>query len=198
MPWLLNEDAALRELLKGLTVADERNPTRAVGVYYGLPDPEVREKKYPFLTIDLVGIGEDIERTMRGRILLPYVPEGVTAPSAGELLPADYPTPYRLDYQITSWCRFPQHDRQLLSSLLHGPLQHHFAQVPVDGDRTARRLDLTQVAKSDTLDSNGKRIFRNVFTVRMSAELFRTQVVAVQKALSVNFQPATDPDFSSI
>ena len=54
MPFLLNEEAALKSLLSGMTVADSGNQARPVGVFYGQPDKEIRQQSYPYLTIDLI------------------------------------------------------------------------------------------------------------------------------------------------
>ena len=60
MPFLLAEDAALKSLLSGMTVIDEKaggsSTPRAVQVWYGTPDIELRDQKFPFITIDLMDI----------------------------------------------------------------------------------------------------------------------------------------------
>lgn len=43
MPFILNEDEALKTALTGITVADDANPTRPVGVWFGQPDLETLE-----------------------------------------------------------------------------------------------------------------------------------------------------------
>ena len=77
MPFLLNEDAALKTLLTGITVADSGNDARPVGVFYGQPDKEIRQQSYPYITIDLVSVTEDVNRAHRGYVPLTYTPEGV-------------------------------------------------------------------------------------------------------------------------
>ncbi len=52
MPFILNEDKALKAALSGITVSDSGNPTRPVGVWFGQPDPEIRFQSYPYITID--------------------------------------------------------------------------------------------------------------------------------------------------
>jgi hypothetical protein len=143
--FLLAEDEALHTLLKGVTVSDERNPSRPVGVWFGMPDPEIREQKYPFLTIDLVGISPENDRALSG----PYVkrsldrPDGVPIPSATQEVVGELPpTPYTLEYQITTWARFPRHDRQILADLLGNALSHKFGDLPVHSDNSIRRLDI--------------------------------------------------------
>ena len=52
MSFLLSEDEALRNLLKDMTVTDQKSvteegPTRKVGVWFGQPDQEIRNQNYP-------------------------------------------------------------------------------------------------------------------------------------------------------
>jgi hypothetical protein len=186
--FLLAEDEALHTLLKGVTVSDERNPSRPVGVWFGMPDPEIREQKYPFLTIDLVGISPENDRALSG----PYVkrsldrPDGVPIPSATQEVVGELPpTPYTLEYQITTWARIPRHDRQILADLLGNALSHKFGDLPVHSDNSIRRLDIVGLNKRDIVDNNQRRLFRNVFTARVSSELFAWQVSLVERARNV-------------
>ena len=71
MTFLISEDEALRNLLKDMTVTDQKSasengPTRKVGVWFGQPDQEVRQQSYPYITIDMIDISEDFARAMRG------------------------------------------------------------------------------------------------------------------------------------
>ena len=46
MTFLLDEDEAIRDLLLGMTVTDQKaNTTRNVGVWFGQPDQELRDQK---------------------------------------------------------------------------------------------------------------------------------------------------------
>ena len=56
MPYIINEDKALKTLVSGITVSDSGNATRPVGVWFGQPDNEIRQQSYPYITIDLVGL----------------------------------------------------------------------------------------------------------------------------------------------
>lgn len=188
MTFLLAEDEALRQLLVGLTVSDERNSSRPVGVWFGMPDPEIREQKYPFLTIDLIGISPENDRAVSG----PYFkmsldqPDGAPVPTSTQRVKGELPpTPYSLEYQITTWARFPRHDRQILADLLGNRLSHKFGALPIPADNSIRRLDVAGLTKRDIVDNNGRRLFRNVFTARVSSELFVWQVEAVEKARNV-------------
>jgi hypothetical protein len=169
MPLVLNEDKALKANLSGITVSDSGNPNRPVGVWFGHPELEIRQQSYPYITIELIGISEDIERAHRGTIELNYFPEG--ADTSHQYI-TDYPIPVNLDYQITTWARQPRHDRQLLSSLIQGqriPLR--FGTLVIPEDMTVRRMDFLGSTKRDRIDENGKRLFSTVFNVRVSAEV---------------------------
>ena len=66
MTFLISEDEALKNLLKGMTVTDQKSgSSRNVGVWFGQPDQEVTDQKYPYITIDMIDISEDFMRSMR-------------------------------------------------------------------------------------------------------------------------------------
>jgi len=79
MTWLLNEDAALKAKLQGLTVDDVNAPLngRPVAVRFRLPETELADMTFPCIVIEHAGISKDDEREHRGYIRLPYVPEGL-------------------------------------------------------------------------------------------------------------------------
>jgi hypothetical protein len=189
MPFIINEDEALKTLLQGITVSDAGNSARPVGVYYGQPDKDIRQQVYPYITLDLVGIREDTERAHRGAVNLTYTPEGYT-PNLNEddsiNQPIDFPIPVDLIYQVSTWSRQPRHDRQIMAKLFApGRLPFRFGQLPVPQDGTNRRLDMLGFSKRDTTEG-GKRLFSNVYNILISAELFTQQLVDVYKVLDVN------------
>lgn len=185
MTFLISEDEALRERLKGMTVSDEKDPDRAVGVWFGQPDPEIRQQAYPFVTLDLINVSESKQRAMSAEQVNPWYfePEEFTS---GEVEYASWsmyrPIPVDLDYQVTTFARQPRHDRQIMAQLLGKRLPFRFGSLVVrekltgtvddveQWDATVRRLDLLGVSKRDTTES-GKRMFMNVFTVRVSSEV---------------------------
>ena len=189
MPFITNEDEALKNLLQGITVSDSGNSARPVGVYYGQPDKDIRQQVYPYITLDLVGIREDTERAHRGVVNLTYTPEGYT-PNLNEddsiNQPIDFPIPVDLIYQVSTWSRQPRHDRQIMAKLFApGRLPFRFGQLPVPQDGTNRRLDMLGFSKRDTTEG-GKRLFSNVYNILISAELFTQQLVDVYQVLDVN------------
>lgn len=194
--FILNEERALKARLQGLTVTDLKNNARPVRVWYYMPDVEITEAQYPFITINLVNISEAVERAHRGKTRLGYDPSGIDLPGPDETAVVDYPIPYDLDFQITTWTRFPQHDRELLGKLLaQDRLPHRFGSILVPEDNTERRLDLLGIQIADTLDGNNKRLFRKVFYSRMSSELVpvvaNTRLVNTVVGTLVNTNPHT-------
>ena len=188
MPFIINEDEALKTLLQGITVSDGGNALRNVAVYYGQPDKDLRQQSYPYITLDLVGVREDTERAHRGVVNLAYAPEGYTPnrDTDGSInQPIDFPIPVDLIYQVSTWSRQPRHDRQIMAKLFApGRLPFRFGQLPVPQDGTNRRLDMLGFSKRDTTEG-GKRLFSNVYNIRISAELFTTQLTGVYQVLDV-------------
>jgi hypothetical protein len=171
MPFILNEEKALKSLLSGLTVSDAGNQARPVGVFYGQPDKEIRQQAYPYMTIDLINISEATERVQSGIVTVPYQPEGWDGNSSRDTF---YPMPINLDYQISTFSRQPRHDRQILGGLFSiGRLPVRFGSIYVPEDNTWRRLDMLGFSKRDSTESE-KRLFMNVYSIRISSELFRT------------------------
>jgi hypothetical protein len=189
MPFIINEDAALKTLLSGITVSDGGNAARPVAVYYGQPDKDIRQQSYPYITLDLVGVREDVERAHRGVVDLTYAPEGTT-PNYNEdgtlNQPVNFPIPVDLVYQVSTWSRQPRHDRQIMAKLFApARLPFRFGQLHIPEDNTNRRLDMLGFSKRDTTEG-GKRLFSNVYNIRVSAELFPDQLGDVYEVLSVH------------
>lgn len=189
MPIFINEDAALKSRLSGLTVSDSGNATRPVPVFYGHPDKDIRTQTYPYITIDLIGVSEDRERAHRGYVPLTYTPEGMDLgdPTSGAENMVSMPIPVDLYYQVSTWSRQPRHDRQILSAML-SPVRipYRFGQLWIPEDGTWRRMDLLGFSKRDTNEA-GKRLFSNVYNIRVSAEVFTDEFVPA-------YQVLTDPN----
>lgn len=194
MPFILNEDKALKTILSGITVADSGNATRPVGVFYGQPDKEIRAQAYPYITIDLISVTEDTSRAHRGYLDdIPYIPEGAD-PDID--IAVDYPIPVDLVYQITTWARQPRHDRQIMSALYtNGRLPLRFGSLPIEEDGTIRRLDMLGFQKNDRTE-NDKRLFSNAYTIRVSAEIFQSEFVQlyqVEESPTITFTSQDTP-----
>jgi hypothetical protein len=198
MTFLLSEDEALRSWLDGMTVVDQKADgtvasARQVGVWFGQPDQEIRDQRYPYITIDMVDIARDSEREMRGKVTPEYLAPADLAENKGWEI--DLPIPVNIDYQITSYCRHPRHDRQLLAEVLSARIPFRFGQLSLN-DGTLRRLELVSVTKRDNISEQGKRLFTNVFTVRVASEVVQTTLTELYKVTSVNNTLTTNYDIS--
>lgn len=190
MPWLRNEDAAMKVRLQGLVVYDANAPVsgRPVGVRFRLPQDELANLTYPVIIIEHAGIYPDQERMQSGRnVQVPYVPEGkqtwaygtATDPHAIDPRQSPYrtvnpPTPYNLDYQVTLYGRFwDAHIQPLiaeLATLWRLPAKAGAMWIPQDGTLRTMRL-LGGPEEGYGLDEDGKRLFKVVYRVRLYTEL---------------------------
>ena len=191
MTFLLSEDKAIRELLTGITVTDQKsesdNEPRAVGVWFGQPDQEIRSQSYPYITIDMIDISQDRQREMRGVTNAEYLKPANLVLSEDEDFEVDLPIPVNIDYQITTFCRHPRHDRQLMAEVLYSRLPFRFGTLDLN-DNTVRRLDVLEVAKRDLVEQ-GKRLFMNAITVRVSSEIPQRRLTEYYKVQEVNVKP---------
>lgn len=192
MPFLLNEDAALKALLTGITVSDSGNSARPVGVFYGQPDSQIRQQSYPYITIDLIGVNEDYTRAHRGYVDATYLPEGVDPAmlEAG----VNFPIPVDLMYQVSTWARQPRHDRQLIKALFApNRLPFRFGALFIPEDATMRRVDMLGFSKRDRTEED-KRLFSNVYNIRVSSELFTEDLVQLYAVLEPPIISYTEQD----
>lgn len=181
MPYIINEDKALKTLLSGITVADSGNPARPVGVWFGQPDVEIRQQTYPYITIELIGVSEAFDRAHRGYVDYPYMPEGA---NPEEAYAGWYPIPVNLNYQVTTYARQPRHDRQIMNALFSPgrlPLRFGLMQIPEDG--TVRRVDVLGFVKRDTTEQD-KRLFSNIYNVQISSEFLPAELNQLYEVLT--------------
>jgi hypothetical protein len=191
MTFLLAEDKALRELLQGVTVSDQKsensNTVRPIGVWFGQPDQELRNQNYPYVTIQMIDVARDNTREMRGKTSREYLRDETISSDAPFI--ANRPIPVNIDYQITTYARHPRHDRELLAKILYSKLPFRFGTLNCDDD-TVRRLDVLDVTKRDVTEQ-AKRLFVNVFTVRVSSEIPDGVLKQLYKVLEVHVDPPT-------
>jgi hypothetical protein len=171
--WLFDEDRALRDLMKGMVVTDYEDNQRSVEAWFGHPDIEIREQKYPYVTVDLLNIQEGIGRVHRGDLYIKDPPDWwghapLNSGMVGYVL--EMPTPVDLDYQVATWSRNPRHDRQILRQLITGGRTMLRAGLLYTADHRIRRMDFQGHVKRDTVDG-GKRLLANIFRVRISSEV---------------------------
>jgi hypothetical protein len=192
MTLLLSEDKALRELLQGLEVTDQKaegsETPRQVGVWFGQPDQELRNQNYPYVTIQMIDIARDTTREMRGLTNAEYLRNDTVSP--GTPFITDRPIPVNIDYQITTYARHPRHDRELLAKVLYGRLPFRFGTLDCD-DNTVRRLDVLDVTKRDVTEQ-AKRLFVNVFTVRVSSEILQSVLRQLYQVQELHIDPPTE------
>lgn len=179
-PFILAEDRAIKGLLQGLTVSDEKNPNRQVKVWYGFPDVEVRDQTYPYVLIDLIDISPANDRQHSG-FLYDSDYRGTVTPTPGNSYSYEYPVAYDLLYQVSTFARHPRHDRKMAFDILNiFPSKYGHLPVPNElGTETAwRHMFLEGFAKQDSVesDSGTRRLLRNVFTVRVVSEMTPKQV----------------------
>jgi hypothetical protein len=218
MTFLLSEDKALRELLQGITVYDQKADgdatPRQVGVWFGQPDQELRSQSYPYITIDMIDVVRETDREQRGIGEVDYLtPVGFDETTMSYVIPK--PIPVSIDYQITTYARHPRHDRELMTQILFNKLPFRFGWLEVTektetvGDvttntNTLRRLDVINVSKRDVTEQ-AKRLFVNAITVRVSSEIAQETASTLYKVYSgVNvYGPTTttgrsdNPDYLS-
>jgi hypothetical protein len=174
-PFLIAEDTALKTLLQGMTVGDEKTASRPVKVWFGYPDVEVRAQEFPFVTIDLIDMIPANDRQTSGQ-LVDNDYRGTVAPIAGKTYRYEVPVAFDLIYQITTYARHPRHDRAMMFQLTHKfPSKYGGLLVPNElGTETSRRhMFLDGFAKRDAVDgeTGNRRLLRNIYTVRVISEL---------------------------
>lgn len=188
MPWLLNEDGALKLKLQGLFVYDPNSGPngRRVPVRFRLPEDEVADLTFPIIVIEHAGWLPAPERMHDGYVTIGYAPEGLpvwfddTGPATTSFDPTTspyrgfFPIAYNLDYTISVYTRMMQeHMMPLVAQLAQYDRLHPkygFLDVPQDG--TKRTLQLLGGGEPGAdKDSDGKRIFRTQYKVRVFSEL---------------------------
>lgn len=183
MPWLLNEDAAIKFKLQGILVQDATAPPggREVPVRFRLPDDELANLSYPVIIVEHAGIYPAQERMHSGYIQLPYAPEGYPVWwQPGEAIDplqspyyAWFPTPYNLDYQITVYARFwGAHVAPIVAELASlSRLPAKLGWLPVPQDNTTRTMRLLGGPEEGYgQDEDGKKLFKVVYLVRVFSE----------------------------
>jgi len=202
--FLLAEDEAIKNILRNLTVTDDRNNARTVEVFFRYPEAET-EREYPFITIEHIDIiharnrqhseSDIFYRTGAGSSRpipanspnrMDYWPSVSTdfsfktARDSYEYLEANEHVPVDLLYQVSTFTRTALHDRQLSAKMLTEVFPWRRGFIDIGADDTIRRLDLLDWTTADLLDPEAgyrKRIFRKVYTVQMTAEIPSSRII---------------------
>jgi hypothetical protein len=199
-PFIVAEDLAIKTLLGGMTVSDEKNAARQVKVWFGYPDVEVRTQDFPFVTIDLIDIVPANERQTQGRFS-DNDNRGTQAPVGNFVFTYDVPVAYDLIYQITSHARHPRHDRAIMLQLMRKfPSKFGYLVVPneLGTENSRRHMFLDGFVKRDTAESEtgNRRLLRNVLTIRVISEMTPEQATSSRVASTVSIN-TTNSDIPS-
>ncbi|KJK55360.1 Ig domain-containing protein [Saccharothrix sp. ST-888] len=147
------------------------------------PEYELADSGFPLVLITHTGISRDTDREARGYTTIGYAPEGLAPwPDINDPTRSPYsaqmPVPLAIDYQIEAFTRKQAHMTELIGQLLQFdrlPPRFGYLQVPQDG--TVRRLDILGGPEStETKDQLGKRLFVAAWSIRVSAELFLSEI----------------------
>ena len=172
MSFIISEDNAIKNYVQGLLVSDEKAPVRPVKVWFGYPDVEVTVQTYPYIIVELIDVRAAKERQISG-MMYDNDNRGTQAPANGATYRYPIPLPYDLTYQLTTYARHPRHDRAIMFQMQQKfPSQYGTLQVPNDlGTQIAQRhMFLDGFLKRDMIEE-GRRLFRNVYTVRVVSEM---------------------------
>ena len=198
MTFILAEDTALKSLLQGISVVDEKSISRPVKVWFGFPDIEVRAQDYPYMTIELLDVSPSNERQHSG-FLYDNDFRGTIAPVEGVSYEYEYPVAYDLIYQVTSYARHPRHDRAIIYQFLNEKVPHKFGQIAIPnelGTETSyRHIFLDGFIKRDLIEE-GRRLLRNVFTVRVVSEMTPAQAataIGTVEEVNINIETSHIP-----
>ena len=198
MSFIVAEDEALKNYLRNIRVSDEKNASREVGVWFSIPDVETRQQSYPYMTIELMDVERAAYRQHSGRFV-DNDRQGTQVPQPNVVYNYEMPIPWDLTYQVTSYARHPRHDRQIINYLLSNQLigQRGFLQVPneLGTESSYRHLTLEGFTKRDMVE-DGRRLYRNVFTIRLTSETVtgNRQGVGEVSDVLINNEPENIPD----
>lgn len=200
--FLFAEDEAIKKRFSDLTVSDDREAERPVQVFFRYPEGET-ERKYPFITIELIDIVHAKNRQHSDTYLdthrdghpnnLDYWPSTSSAsspnvPGFDSFRTTEF-TPVDLLYQVSTFTRSAIHDRQLASQMLANIVPFRYSSIMIEADGTSRRLDLLDWSTADLLDPEAgyrKRIFRKVYTLQMTSEIPTSSLTGLKKVSSVS------------
>lgn len=195
-PFIVAEDLALKTLVQGITVKDDKSQTRPVKVWFGYPDMEIRDQTFPYITIDLIDIIPADNRQTYG-YLVDTDYQGTKAPVEGYNYTYLIPVAYDIVYQVTSWARHPRHDRALQYALFNKfPSKYGYLIVPneLGTETSSRSMFLDGFVKRDTVDSEtgNRRLLRNVFSVRVISQMTPSQAAdAIKQVETIQINNTT-------
>jgi hypothetical protein len=171
MPWILNEDEALKTRLAGINLQG----IGEIPVRFSTPETEAAPMEYPSITITRANISPATDREHRGTVSVDYGPEGAEVPGPDDRWGwyAECPLPYNFDYQIVARSRFQAHQSALTALLAtEHYLPYRFGSLEIPQRRVQVSMDVIGgPATHDFRDDDDKRVFETHFLVRVFSEL---------------------------
>lgn len=180
MPYLLNEDAAVKEKVTGLLVTDINAPStgRVVPARYRLPEDEFSEQTFPMIAVTRLSLQHATDREHRGLVGLLYTPEsyGAWNPLVEDISTTpyvvEYPVPVDIVYQITVRARKSAHITSLVAQLAElDRLPYRFGYIEIPQDGTVRSLFLDGGPELSSIGEGDKRLFQADYNIRIPTEL---------------------------
>lgn len=168
--FVLDEDEALKNWLKGMTVGDDKNPSRPVDVWFAMPDMEVREQRFPFIVLELVGINEGKDRELAGLHYALNDPGDTTPYADHGKRSTQYGLPMDLIYQATVYARHPRHHRQIISQMLRDKVPGRRLALPIPSIGAKVYMELLSWASRDTIES-GRKLWQTVYTIKVCSSI---------------------------
>lgn len=194
MPFLLAEDTALKAKLQGLVVHDATSGSadRKVLVRYANPEYELADATFPLVLISHTRIAKDEDREHRGMVTVGYAPEGyepwddLMDPNKSPYR-AEVPIPLNIDYQIDAFARKELHLIEMVGQISRFHfLPARLGYLAVEADNTVRRLDLLGGPDfTESKDQQGKRLFAATWAIRISSEIFLSDLYTATPAQRV-------------
>ena|GEM_PF-5170802 len=175
MPWLLREDAAVKEKLSGVSIVTSTGH-RAVPVTFQYPETEVQEATYPAILVDRVSVERASDREHRGFTSIRYRLEDLPNPGPDDEWGyfGEFPIPYNIDYQVTVLARFRSHLVEICNRLSKGdklPARGGYIEIP--GIEVVASLDvLNGPDQTAIVDTDGKRLYSASWLIRVYTEMF--------------------------
>lgn len=173
-----NEDEALKNWLKGMTVSDDKNSARPVDVWFAMPDMEVRDQKFPFIVLELIGINEAKDREMRQLLKVVNDPNSSSVYQPGYARYASAALPFNLIYQATAYARHPRHHRQIIQQMLTQKVPGRLQALPVIPEQSKRHMELLSWTSRDTIEG-GRKLWQTIYTILVATEISDTDVPIV-------------------
>lgn len=206
MPFLENEDQALKLKLQGLFVHDATAGTtgRPVIVRFKNPEYELSDSQFPLIMISHTSISKDAARESRGYVTVGYAPEGyapwgdMTDPN-GSPYSSQMPIPLNIDYRIDVFTRKQTHMIELTGRLMQFDfLADRYGYLAIPQDGTTRRLDLLGGPEyTEAKDDLGKRLFTASWTIRVSSEIFLYAIETLTPAQRILLQMVDLPQLQA-